>query len=247
LYQIFVNGKIILTDATTAEMVKLMENTYRDVNIAIANEFSRLADRFGVNVWEAISIANLHPRVNILQPGIGVGGHCISVDPWFLVEAAPELANLICTARKVNDSQPDFILNLVERVSGKNLSGKRITILGLAYKAGVDDMRESPAIQITSRLVEKGAQVTAFDPYKPSFAVNGIKSAANLPEALKDAEMIVLLVGHPSLVDLDPEELISLTDARLVIDAVNKWTGKKWEDTPLHIYHFGTHDFPKPV
>jgi UDP-N-acetyl-D-mannosaminuronic acid dehydrogenase len=110
LYNLFVRGQIILTDATTAEMVKLMENTYRDVNIAIANEFSRLADRFGVDVWEAIGIANLHPRVNILKPGPGVGGHCISVDPWFLVEAAPDIAPLIRTARQVNDGQPEFVV-----------------------------------------------------------------------------------------------------------------------------------------
>ena len=102
-------GEIFLTDATTAEMVKLMENTYRDVNIAIANEFSRLADRFGVDVWEAISLANRHPRVKILNPGPGVGGHCISVDPWFLVEAAPDITPLIRTARQVNDAQPHFV------------------------------------------------------------------------------------------------------------------------------------------
>jgi len=113
LYRIFVKGEIILTDTTTAEMVKLMENTYRDVNIAIANEFSRLADCFGVNVWEAIEIANLHPRVKILNPGPGVGGHCISVDPWFFVETAPDLAQLIAMARRVNDSQPEFVVSLV--------------------------------------------------------------------------------------------------------------------------------------
>jgi UDP-N-acetyl-D-mannosaminuronic acid dehydrogenase len=118
LYSAFVKGEIVTTDATTAEMVKLMENTYRDVNIAIANEFARLADRFGVNVWEAISIANLHPRVKILRPGPGVGGHCISVDPWFFVEAAPDLASLIHQSRQVNDAQPHFALELVRRAGG---------------------------------------------------------------------------------------------------------------------------------
>src|SRR5512145_936102 len=110
LYSTFVRGEIVLTDATTAEMVKLMENTYRDINIAAANEFARLADRFGVDIWEAISLANRHPRVRILNPGPGVGGHCISVDPWFLVEAAPDLAKLIRTARQVNDAQPEFVV-----------------------------------------------------------------------------------------------------------------------------------------
>ena len=115
LYSIFVKGEILLTDATTAEMVKLMENTYRDVNIAIANEFSRLADHLRVDIWQAISIANKHPRVNILSPGPGVGGHCIGVDPWFLVEAAPEITPLIRTARQVNDAQPDFVIEIIIR------------------------------------------------------------------------------------------------------------------------------------
>ena len=109
LYAMFTRGEVILTDATTAEMVKLMENTQRDVNIATANEFSRLADRFGIDVWEAISMANLHPRIEILNPGPGVGGHCVGVDPWFLVEAAPDLTALIRTARRVNDEQPEYI------------------------------------------------------------------------------------------------------------------------------------------
>ncbi len=133
LYRAFVEGEIFITDSTTSEMVKLMENTYRDINIAIANEFSRLADRFGVDVWEAISIANKHPRVKILNPGPGVGGHCISVDPWFLVEKAPDITPLINTARNVNDSQPDFAVSLVERALGE-LKNKKIAVLGLAFK-----------------------------------------------------------------------------------------------------------------
>ncbi|MGE5375487.1 MAG: nucleotide sugar dehydrogenase, partial [Bacteroidota bacterium] len=141
LYAVFVKGDIIETDATTAEMVKLMENTTRDVNIAIANEFSRLAEKFGVDVWEAISLANLHPRINILSPGPGVGGHCISVDPWFFVEAAPELTPLIYHARKVNDEQPHFVLQKVKRAAGE-LKNRKIAALGLACKPDVDDLRE---------------------------------------------------------------------------------------------------------
>jgi len=162
LYSIFVKGQIFLTDCTTAEMVKLMENTYRDVNIAIANEFSHLADRFGVDVWEAIALANQHPRVNILSPGPGVGGHCISVDPWFLVEAAPDLTPLIHTARNVNDQQPEFVLSLVKRALGSSLEGKHIAVLGLAYKPDVDDLRESPAIETCYLLSKAGAKVTAY-------------------------------------------------------------------------------------
>ena len=157
LYSIFVKGEIVQTDATTAEMVKLMENTYRDINIAIANEFARLADSFGVDVWEAISLANRHPRVKILSPGPGVGGHCISVDPWFFVEKAPELTPLIYAARRVNDAQPEFVLEVIKRaLCGADfpedaLRGKKIAALGLAYKPDVDDIRESPALPLLAQ------------------------------------------------------------------------------------------------
>ena len=161
LYSIFVHGEIVKTDATTAEMVKLMENTYRDVNIAIANEFARLADHFGLDVWEAISLANRHPRVKILSPGPGVGGHCISVDPWFFVETAPDLTPLIYASRKVNDSQPHYVLDLIQRAMG-SLKGRRIAALGLAYKPDVDDLRESPAVEIVHLLQDAGATVKAF-------------------------------------------------------------------------------------
>ena len=154
-----------------------MENTYRDVNIAIANEFSRLAQQFGVNVWEAIEVANLHPRVQILRPGPGVGGHCISVDPWFLVEAAPETARLIRQAREVNDSQPGFVVELLERQLG-DLEGKTITCLGMTYKANVDDIREAPSLEVVSELQARGAIVRAYDPYV---------SADRLPVALDDS------------------------------------------------------------
>lgn len=166
LYATFVKGEIILTDATTSEMVKLMENTYRDVNIAIANEFSRLADRFGVDVWEAIQIANHHPRVKILNPGPGVGGHCISVDPWFFVEAAPDLTPLIHTARLVNDGQPGFVVKTIKKTLGE-LKRKKIAALGLAFKPDVDDLRESPAIEVTHLLAQAGAVVSAYEPFKP--------------------------------------------------------------------------------
>ncbi len=179
LYAIFVKGDIIETDATTAEMVKLMENTTRDVNIAIANEFSRLAEKFGVDVWEAISLANRHPRINILSPGPGVGGHCISVDPWFFVEAAPELTPLIYNARQVNDEQPHFVLQKVKQALG-DLNGKKIAALGLAYKPDVDDLRESPATEVVHLLQEEGAQVKVWEPFKPDAAMNGIQMAPSL-------------------------------------------------------------------
>ncbi len=164
LYATFVRGEIIQTDATTAEMVKLMENTYRDVNIAIANEFSRLAEKFGVDVWEAISLANRHPRVKILRPGPGVGGHCISVDPWFFVESAPELTPLILNARRVNDGQPHFVVEKVRQALG-SLEGKHIAVLGLAFKPDVDDLREVPGCRggpAADRRRSEGARLRAL-------------------------------------------------------------------------------------
>ena len=195
LYAIFVKGQIIKTDATTAEMVKLMENTYRDINIAIANEFSRLADKFGVDVWEAISLANLHPRVKILNPGPGVGGHCISVDPWFFVEAAPELTPLIYHSRQVNDAQPHFVLDIVKRAIG-SLKGKKIAVLGLAFKPDVDDLRESPANEVVQLLQQEGAKVKAWEPFKPEADMPGIDMASSLDDAIKEADAVILMVKH---------------------------------------------------
>ncbi len=227
LYATFVKGEIHLTDATTAEMVKLMENTYRDVNIAVANEFSRLADRFGIDVWEAVSLANLHPRVKILNPGPGVGGHCISVDPWFLVEAAPDITPLIHTARKVNDGQPQFVVNLVKRALD-SLKNKRVAVLGLSYKADVDDMRESPAVEAAHLLVQAGAKVKAFEPYKTTAEIPGLEMAASLAEVFADADAILVLVAHAPIRTLEPEVVAKLTPARVVIDTVNTWPVEKW-------------------
>lgn len=241
LYATFVKGEIILTDATTAEMVKLMENTYRDINIAIANEFSRLSDRFGVDVWEAISIANLHPRVKILNPGPGVGGHCISVDPWFLVESAPDLSRLIHTARKVNDDQPNFVIKLVEKALG-DLKGKKIAALGLAYKPDVDDLRESPAVEVVQLLQQAGAIVKAYEPFKPDANLPGIHIQKDLKEAVSDADGIILLVNHHKLCDLSPQELVSLTGTRILIDTVNGWKSREFEEAGFSMYKLGVNN-----
>ncbi|HMB22044.1 MAG TPA: nucleotide sugar dehydrogenase, partial [Anaerolineales bacterium] len=203
LYATFVKGQIIETDATTAEMVKLMENTTRDINIAIANEFARLAEKFGVDVWEAIRLANLHPRINLLSPGPGVGGHCISVDPWFFVETAPELSALIYQARQVNDGQPHFVLAKVKQALG-SLSGKKIAALGLAYKPDVDDLRESPATEVVHLLQKEGAQVKVWEPFKPDAKIKGVDLAASLDLTLKDADAVLLLVRHTEFVNIKP-------------------------------------------
>lgn len=239
LYRTFVQGEILLTDATTAEMVKLMENTYRDLNIALANEFSRLADRFEVDVWQAIETANRHPRVEILRPGPGVGGHCISVDPWFLVEAAPDLTPLIRTARKVNDTQPKFVVELVTQVAG-DLKGKKIAALGLAYKPNVDDLRESPAIEVVHLLQEAGAIVQAYEPFKPQAQISNVATVSALEEALDGAEVLLLLVAHRQFLSLDPQEVANMTPARLVVDAVHGWSSQEWEETGFRLTQLGT-------
>ena len=238
LYAIFVKGQIVVTDATTAEMVKLMENTYRDINIAIANEFSRLAERFGVDAWEAIKIASLHPRVKILNPGPGVGGHCISVDPWFFVESAPDLSTLIYAARRVNDSQPHFALELVRKAIG-DFHGKKIAALGLAFKPDVDDLRESPAVEVIHLLQNEGAIVKAFEPFKPDADLPGVTAVPTLEAALKDADAIVLLVNHTGMRTLTPEKLSAMTPARILIDTVNGWAGKDWQAAGFKIFRLG--------
>ena len=235
LYSLFVKGEIILTDSTTAEMVKLMENTSRDINIAIANEFSRLAEEFGIDIWEAIRIANLHPRVEVLQPGVGVGGHCISVDPWFLVEAAPEKAQLIRTAREVNDNQPDFVSDVLEKACEK-LKGKKIAVLGLSFKPNVDDLRESPAVELAYRLTYRGAVVSAYEPFKPDAELPGFHQAESLDAALSDAEVIVLAVGHDQFTELDPQDIRSKTKAGMVFDCVHAWDKGAWESAGFQFF-----------
>jgi UDP-N-acetyl-D-mannosaminuronic acid dehydrogenase len=219
-------------------MVKLMENTYRDINIASANEFARLADHFQVDIWEAIALANRHPRVKILSPGPGVGGHCISVDPWFLVEAAPETAQLIRTARMVNDSQPNYLLDFVQRKLGE-IKDKRIAILGLTYKPDVDDLRESPAIETAKLLIEHGAKVITYEPYKPDFKLAGSQSAESLDEALTDADVLVLLVGHSQFKEMDPKDIREKTTATAVVDAVNGWVRADWQTAGFNFYRIG--------
>ncbi len=238
LYATFVKGQIIKTDATTAEMVKLMENTYRDVNIAIANEFSRLAEKFGVDVWEAVSLANLHPRVKILSPGPGVGGHCISVDPWFFVEAAPELTPLIYHARQVNDAQPHFVVEKIKQALGE-LKGKKIAALGLAYKPDVDDLRESPANEVVHLLQGEGAQVKAWEPFKPDADMEGIHMASSLEDAIKDADLIVLLVKHTEFIKLDPHEIAEKTKTRVLFDTVSGWNINDWEIAGFKVIRLG--------
>src|SRR5690554_5244575 len=173
LYSAFLEGECVTTNARTAEMAKLTENSFRDVNIAFANELSIICDKLDINVWELISLANRHPRVNILQPGPGVGGHCIAVDPWFIVSKTPEQARLIRTAREVNDSKPEWVINKVKQAIAEYLQENpdktakdvMIACYGLAFKANIDDLRESPALAITQKIAaEHTGNVVAVEP-----------------------------------------------------------------------------------
>lgn len=239
LYQRFVKGEIVLTDATTAELVKLMENTYRDVNVAVANEFARLAEGLGVDVWQAIELANRHPRVQILRPGPGVGGHCISIDPWFLVEADPASAALIKQARETNDGQPAYVVDLIRRAAGGRLDGLRVAALGLAYKADVDDLRESPALAVASGLVASGASVCTYEPMAAEASVPGAEAAASLPDALEGAAAVVLLVDHRAFVELDPEMAAGLMQGRLAFDSRGRWNPESWRAAGFDLHVLG--------
>jgi UDP-N-acetyl-D-mannosaminuronic acid dehydrogenase len=238
LYAIFVRGDILLTDTTTAEMVKLMENTYRDINIAVANEFARVADRLGVDIWEAIELANRHPRIDILRPGPGVGGHCISIDPWFLVQAAPDLTPITQQARRTNDDQPAYVVNLVTQTLG-GLSGRRIAALGLAYKSDVDDLRESPAIEVARILASEGAQVRTYEPFDPHAVVPGADPAASLEIALQNAEAIILLVDHRTFRELDPQQVKGMMSGHVAIDTRGVWDRAAWAAAGFELHVLG--------
>lgn len=222
LYASFVKGDIYLTDSTTAEMTKLMENTYRDVNIALANEFALIAEQSGVNVWEAIRFANNHPRVNIHQPGPGVGGHCIAVDPWFIVEQAGPLAQLIRTAREINDGMPQYVVERVEQLLS-GVPNPRVAVLGMTYKANVADCRESPALEIIHLLRKMGLAVAVCDPLAQD------KQLLPLEEALAGADLLLLLVGHHDFCSLDPAKAAQLLRRPVVFDTRGVLERAAWE------------------
>jgi len=198
-YKTFVSGEVLETDAKTAEMAKLTENSFRDTNIAFANELSILCDKFGINVWELISLANRHPRVNILQPGAGVGGHCIAVDPWFIVHAGGEDAKLIRTAREVNTYKTEWVIEKIknEALKFENKKGYKPTIacMGLAFKPDIDDLRESPALYIAKRLTDELENVVCVEPNISLDTTLEKLKLTSLEDALK-CNIIVFLVGH---------------------------------------------------
>ncbi len=216
LYKVFVRGECVLTDVRTAEMCKLTENAFRDVNIAFANELSMICDRLDINVWELIRLANRHPRVEILRPGPGVGGHCIAVDPWFIVASAPNEAQLIMAARKVNDGKPRYVLERVENAA-RRFREPVIACLGLAFKADIDDLRESPAVEIAQALGERfPGQVLAVEPNIKVLpeALGERVRLCELNDALALADVILILVDHSQFRQVDPVRL----QAKVVID-----------------------------
>ncbi|MGE0622640.1 MAG: UDP-N-acetyl-D-mannosamine dehydrogenase [Pseudomonadales bacterium] len=192
-YESFVRGEVLATDAKTAEMAKLTENAYRDVNIAFANELSLICDQEGINVWELIGLSNRHPRVEILQPGPGVGGHCLAVDPWFIVAKNPELARLIRTAREVNDSKPDWVIQRVLRSADK-FKHPTIGCLGLAYKADVDDLRESPSVEIVRCLQRQNIGNILIA--EPNLDCHSEFNLTPWEQVVEQADILLLLVNH---------------------------------------------------
>ena len=226
-YKRFVRGECVTTDARSAEMTKLVENAFRDVNIAFANELSIIADQMGLDVWEVIRLANRHPRVNILQPGPGVGGHCIAVDPWFIVHGAPDHTPLIRAAREVNDGKVDHVIAQANALIEAN-PAKTIGLLGLAFKANIDDFRESPAKKVATALAQKyGARIRIVEPYAAALPVEFEGSGAQLTDidsALQDCGILIALVDH------DAFKAIPLAERRdkLVYD-----TRGIWPDQPV--------------
>ncbi len=217
LYNTFCSGQIFLTDSKTAEMAKLVENSFRDVNIGFANELSLICDKVGINVWELIELANKHPRVNILQPGPGVGGHCIAVDPWFVVAAAPEEARIIRTAREVNDTKPDWVIDKVIAKADR-FKEPVIGCLGLAFKANIDDLRESPALEITRKLYSSGVgKIMVCEPNTHGDFVEF--PLYELNEVLKAADILLVLVDHEEFKGIDSESL----KEKVVIDTRGIW------------------------
>jgi len=231
LYSSFVKGNIYLTDAKTAEFVKLMENTFRDINIALANEFALLAEEANINVWEAITLANKHPRVNILKPGPGVGGHCIAVDPMFLAEKSSK-ARIVTLARDINSGMPIHVVKMIHEMT-KGISHPTITLLGLAYKGNVDDVRESPAFKIKKIAENDGMVVRVYDPLVRYYPENSL----SLEDATKNSDCLVLVTDHDIFKEIDPKKLS--VRHKNIIDTRNILSHKVWRDTGYKVKILG--------
>src|SRR5215472_8571719 len=236
LYASFVQADMFETDCTTAELVKVIENTFRDVNIALANELALLCEELGIDAWEAISLANKHPRVNILQPGPGVGGHCIPIDPHFLADANPFLTELIQTARRVNARMPNHVVRRIRELVPESEGAPKIALLGASYKANVDDSRESPTEKIDELLREHGYDTAIYDP-----VASGFKRplSPTLESALDGADALVLVVDHDAFRTIDPSVVARSMRGRIVIDARNQFDAARWERAGFDLHTLG--------
>ena len=225
-YEGFIEGDCVITDVRTAELCKLTENSFRDVNIAFANELSMIADDHEINVWELIRLSNLHPRVNILKPGPGVGGHCIAVDPWFIINSNPNNSKIIRTAREVNDSKPEYVLDKVVSYLNKvkkPLKEIIVSCLGLSFKPNIDDLRESPALYIAQELSKFNLNRLSIVEPNINFLPKGFSGIAhleNIQESINSSDLILLLVDHDEFKELDSD----LLKKKLVIDTRGIWS-----------------------
>ncbi|HDK7174812.1 TPA: UDP-N-acetyl-D-mannosamine dehydrogenase [Clostridium botulinum] len=226
LYSTFVKGEMYLTTATTAEMCKMMENTYRDVNIALANELAKICENIGINAWEVIQLCNKHPRVNLHQPGPGVGGHCLAVDPWFIVDRVPELAKIIKLSRETNDSMPDYMANKIDDLLGNVEGKKKVTLLGITYKPNIDDMRESPIVELIELLEEKSYEISIFDPYVKEYKY----LEKDIKTACTNSDLVVLAVNHNEFKMLPLKDMKSKMRSNFILDTRNYLDRKLVED-----------------
>jgi UDP-N-acetyl-D-mannosaminuronic acid dehydrogenase len=235
LYSTFVKGEIFLTDATTAEMCKLMENTYRDVNIALVNELALICEKLGINAWEVIQLSNKHPRIHLHQPGPGVGGHCIAVDPWFIVEKSPDLARMIKLGRDTNDYMPGHVCGrILEILNGAK--GRKVTVLGVTYKADVDDIRESSLLKLTDLLKKEGSvSVTITDPYAK---IEGIER--NVYKAAEGSSLVVLGVNHREYASIDLDNLKKVMLEPNLLDTRNFFNASRVKQAGFKYYLLGS-------
>lgn len=235
LYQSFVKGDIFTTSVKIAEIVKLMENTYRDINIALANEFAQIADEVGINVWEAIELANKHPRVNILKPGPGVGGHCIAVDPWFLTEDSTK-SRIISLSRDINDGMPKYVLHTIkEIVKNANPRDIIITVFGVAYKGNIDDTRETPALKFILLAEKEGYTVNVYDPHVKDRRFNLLP----LRDAVRNSDCIVVITDHNEFSSLPVEEIGDIMKTKNIYDTRNCLDHKRWENAGFAVKVLG--------
>ena len=225
IYEKVVQGNLLLTDATSAEMAKLMENTFRDVNIALANEVCKIAYELKLDALEIIKLANLHPRVNLHQPGPGVGGHCLAVDPWFIVEKSSN-AKLIQLSREINNSMPHFVVGLVKKMLDQ-VPEPKVTVLGVTYKGNVDDIRESPATEIIRELRTENVELGIYDPYVKNYEFE----LSNLEDAFVASDLVLVLADHKEYKYLSAEELGRLMRSKRLFDARNCLNHEKWRES----------------